>query len=69
MDFFQMGAHFIMSLKAKNELEDDGVTHRLTTLMMAQSKYASDPRDKIYAVRPIMPDMFKDIVVDDGKSV
>jgi hypothetical protein len=37
--------------------------------MMAQTKYSSEPRDKIYAVRQIMPDMFKDIVVYYGKSV
>jgi len=64
-----MGTHFFMSLKAKNSLEDDGVAHRLTTLMLAQTKYSSDPRDKIYAIRSIMPDMFKDIDVDYGKSV
>jgi hypothetical protein len=69
MNYFRLGGHLLMWLKAKNELEDDGVAHRLTTLMMAQTKYSSEPRDKIYAVRPIMPDMFKDIVVDYGKSV
>jgi hypothetical protein len=68
-DFFKMGAYFFLFLNAKNQPDDDGVAHRPVTLMLAQSKYASEPRDKIYAVMPLMPEMFKDVFVDYGKSV
>lgn len=58
-----------MSMAVKEEIKDDGLPRLLTTLIMAQSKHSSEPRDKIYAVISLFPDMFKDVVVDYSQSI